>query len=170
MNMTGFVHSHQKERHDEADSSPLETPDGQFKHFDQTLPRELRRSTTAAALPPWRRQVSGSSFCWSRARNKEERRRRTVFCRATLNFHCFSATAKRCRNRSGKSFWRSLRGANRSRANFAQSIEPNGRCNSHMLLSRRRRFSSQRSPMGSTKQFGSSVPTFILKNWFTKAC
>jgi hypothetical protein len=47
MNMTGFVHSHQKERHDEADSGPLETPYGQFQpHFGQTLPRELRRSTT----------------------------------------------------------------------------------------------------------------------------
>jgi hypothetical protein len=33
MNMTGFVHPHQKKRYDEADSGPLETPDGQFKHF-----------------------------------------------------------------------------------------------------------------------------------------
>lgn len=33
MNMTGFVHPHQKKRHDEANSGPLETPDGQFKHF-----------------------------------------------------------------------------------------------------------------------------------------
>jgi hypothetical protein len=46
MNMTGFVHPHQKKRHDEADSGPLETPDGQFKHVGQTLLRELRRSTT----------------------------------------------------------------------------------------------------------------------------
>ena len=40
MNMTGFVHPHQKKRHDEADSGPFETPDG------QTLLRELLRSTT----------------------------------------------------------------------------------------------------------------------------
>jgi hypothetical protein len=46
MNMTGFVHPHQKKRHDEADSGPLETPDGQFKHVGQTLLRELRRSRT----------------------------------------------------------------------------------------------------------------------------
>jgi hypothetical protein len=28
--MTGFVHPHQKERHDEADGGPLETSNGQF--------------------------------------------------------------------------------------------------------------------------------------------
>jgi hypothetical protein len=51
MNMTRFVHSHQKERHDEADSSPLETPDGQFKHPGQTLTREPRRSRTGCYAP-----------------------------------------------------------------------------------------------------------------------
>jgi len=45
MNMTGFIELHQGERHDKANGGPLETPNGQFKHFGQTLPRELRRST-----------------------------------------------------------------------------------------------------------------------------
>jgi hypothetical protein len=47
MNMTGFIELHQGERHHEADGGPLETPDGQFRHLTQTLPRELRRSTTS---------------------------------------------------------------------------------------------------------------------------
>ena len=64
----------------------------------------------AATLPPWRREVCRASTP-SR-----------VF-RATLNFHCFSATANRWRNRGGKSFWRSLRQASQSRANFRQSID-----------------------------------------------